>query len=187
MEDGILRTLKYAILGLISRKEMSGYDIAREFNAELANFWHAKHSQIYPELKKLTEEGLIEFDVKISGEVLEKKVYRLTPDGAAAFREWLVKDEELEPTPKDVFRLRMYFSNGMQAAECKKLIKAHLARRLRKLAYLIKCSEPYQEAVPNFHSDRFGDYIVLEGAIMRERSSIDWLEECLRLIDSVQA
>ncbi len=32
---------------------MTGYDIGKEFNYELAEFWHAKHSQIYTELKKL--------------------------------------------------------------------------------------------------------------------------------------
>ena len=49
-----MRTLKYAILGLINREPMSGYDITREFNNnDLANFWYAKHSQVYPELARL--------------------------------------------------------------------------------------------------------------------------------------
>ena len=35
-----MRTLKYAILGLISRMPMTGYDITGEFNNnQLANFW----------------------------------------------------------------------------------------------------------------------------------------------------
>ena len=66
-----MRTLKYAILGLLSREDMTGYDIAKIFNAELANFWNAKHSQIYPELKRLTEEGLVTFHVVVAGDVLE--------------------------------------------------------------------------------------------------------------------
>ena len=53
-----MRTLKYAILGLIRRGPVTGYDIAREFRSQaLSNFWHAKHSQIYPELKKLLEKA----------------------------------------------------------------------------------------------------------------------------------
>ncbi len=48
-----MRTLKYAILGLLNRNPMTGYDIVKEFNFQLAEFWNAKHSQIYPELKKI--------------------------------------------------------------------------------------------------------------------------------------
>lgn len=66
-------TLKYAILGLLNRKPMTGYDLSKEFNFQLNEFWSAKHSQIYPELKKLTNEDLIVHEVEISGDVLEKK------------------------------------------------------------------------------------------------------------------
>ena len=55
-----MRTLKYAILGLINREPMTGYDITREFNSNnLANFWYAKHSQVYPELSRLFTRWMI--------------------------------------------------------------------------------------------------------------------------------
>lgn len=44
--------LKYAILGLLNQKEMTGYDLMKQFESTLCEFWSAKHSQIYPELKK---------------------------------------------------------------------------------------------------------------------------------------
>lgn len=47
-------TLKYAILGLLNRNEMTGYELSKEFETTLFEFWNAKHSQIYPELKSLT-------------------------------------------------------------------------------------------------------------------------------------
>lgn len=79
-----MRTLKYAILGLINREPMTGYDITREFNSNnLANFWYAKHSQVYPELGRLMDEKLVTCEVVIQGEKLEKKLYSITPDGRA--------------------------------------------------------------------------------------------------------
>ena len=57
-----MRVLKYAILGLLNQKSMSGYELSSEFESALNEFWNAKHSQIYPELKKLTEEGMITFE-----------------------------------------------------------------------------------------------------------------------------
>ena len=66
-------TLRYAILGLLNRRDMSGYDLTKEFETTLAEFWGAKHSQIYPELKALADEGLIAYQIEISGTVLEKR------------------------------------------------------------------------------------------------------------------
>ena len=72
-------TLRYAILGLLNRKAMTGYDLSKEFQTSLAEFWHAKHSQIYPELKSLAEDGLITFQTEITGTVLEKKHCKYIP------------------------------------------------------------------------------------------------------------
>lgn len=123
-----MRTLKYAILGLINREPMTGYDITREFNSNnLANFWYAKHSQVYPELSRLMEEKLVTCEVVIQGEKLEKKLYSITEAGKQQLQEWLMKDEPLEATPKDVFRLRMYFSDFMTPEQ----LKTHLTNQCR--------------------------------------------------------
>ena len=61
-----MRTLKYAILGMLAQKPMTGYDLMQEFESTLNEFWSANHSQIYPELKKLTNEGSITYTMKQS-------------------------------------------------------------------------------------------------------------------------
>lgn len=180
--EAVMRTLKYAILGLVNRRPMTGYDIAREFKEkELSNFWSAKHSQIYPELRKLVEEGMLEFDVEISGEVLEKKVYRLTEKGRQEFMEWLLRDETMEPTFKDKFRLRMYFTECMPAEDAVALLQSQLVQRQEKLTYLQQAQVKHPE-VPDYGSEHFGDYLVLRGAILREQAYVDWLEEAIRAV-----
>lgn len=104
-----MRVLKYAILGLLNQKSMSGYELSSEFESALNEFWNAKHSQIYPELRKLTEEGMITFETAITGNVLEKKIYTITEAGKKSFRKWLAEDQPISPTPKDTFRLRVFF------------------------------------------------------------------------------
>lgn len=177
-----MRTLKYAILGLINREPMTGYDITREFNSnKLANFWYAKHSQVYPELSRLMEENLVTCEVVIQGEKLEKKLYSITESGREQLQEWLMKDEPLEATPKDVFRLRMYFSDFMTPEQ----LKIHLTNQLHK--HVLKeqhladmMMHDYNNTAPTIGTKEFGDFMVLEGAIMREKSYIDWLEDCLK-------
>lgn len=173
-----MRTLKFAILGLLNRRPMTGYDIGKEFNFQLAEFWSAKHSQIYPELKKLVDEGLIIFDIEISGDVLEKKLYSITEKGKKEFLTWLAKDQPMEATPKNIFRLRMYFSNNLDISTRITLLEHQLEQHNDRLEFLYSQIERYA-SVPPINSDDFGDYIVLESAIIREKGSIEWLNKCI--------
>lgn len=174
-----MRTLKYAILGLLNRKPMTGYDIGKEFNFQLAEFWSAKHSQIYPELKKLVTEGLIVFDIEISGDILEKKLYSITEKGRKEFLTWLAKDQPMEPTPKNIFRLRMYFSNNLDVNTRITLLEHQLEQHTDRLAFLNSQIARYED-VPPISSNDFGDYIVLESAIIREKGAIEWLSNCIK-------
>lgn len=173
-----MRNLKYALLGLLSQQPMTGYDIAKEFNKELSEFWYAKHSQIYPELKRLIEEGLLSYEIKISGEVLEKKLYSITDSGKAVFLEWMLKTEPMEATPKDIFRLRMYFSSSIAPCHRISLIKNELRQHEERLSFLRNTMNKYLKT-PNPYDKSFGDFLVLDGAILREEASVQWLKNCL--------
>ena len=173
-----MRVLKYAMLGLLNRHTMTGYDIAKEFNYELAEFWHAKHSQIYTELKKLHEEGLVTYDIEISGDILEKKQYTITAAGRVDLLQWLHRDELIGKTAKDVFRVRMYFSNFLDLASRIKLLESQKMQHIKRINGLKKTFEKYPE-VPSPDTDRFGDYIILESAIMREQGLIEWIDKCI--------
>ena len=177
-----MRTLKYVIMGLLNQTGMSGYDIAAQLNGALKEFWSANHSQIYPELKKLSDEGLVEYSVEISGSVLERKVYSLTDAGRKEFLDWLNREEPMMPTPKDVFRLRLFFANEMLPGSCTSLLKHELEQHRLRLANLKYMNERF-DGVPEQTSPKFGDYLVLLGAIMREETSCAWLEKCLDIVN----
>ena len=58
-----MTTLGYAILGLLSREELSGYDLTGRMKGRVGYFWSARHSQIYPELARLEEGGYVTHSV----------------------------------------------------------------------------------------------------------------------------
>ena len=103
--------LKYAILGLLNQKELTGYDLMKQFESTLCEFWSAKHSQIYPELKKLTDEGSIAYKTEPSENGSEKKLYHITDAGRTDFMDWLSSETKTQPTPKDISRLKIFFCN----------------------------------------------------------------------------
>ena len=175
-----MRTLKYAILGLLDQQPMSGYDLSAQFGEALNEFWSAKHSQIYPELRHLLEEGLIECHVEISGKVLERKVYSLTEAGRQDFLAWLTTKDDIAPTPKDIFRLRMFFSSRLTSSQRAELIEHELSQHELRLSKL-KQKLDSMESVPAENDPAFGDRLVLRGAVLREEASCRWLNECLAL------
>lgn len=179
-----MRTLKYAILGLINRKPLTGYDMMKEFNSGLVDFWYTNHSQIYLELKKLTDEGLVSYETIIQGEKLEKKLYTITEKGKISLQKWLVKDEPLEHTPKDIFRLKAYFCDEIPNETLLAQFQSALIKHSERSEYLKNAMKELlnKKDVSKVSSPEFGDYIVLNGAIMRENAYIDWLEDCLEKI-----
>ncbi len=68
--------LKYIILGLLAHRELAGYDIKKLFEEELGDFWYSNHSQIYPELRHMEDDGLISSRTELVGKKLEKKFCR---------------------------------------------------------------------------------------------------------------
>lgn len=179
-----MRTLKYAILGLLMQSPMTGYDIYKAFGPGLGSFWSAKHSQIYPELKRLTEEGLVRFTTVIQGEKMEKKVYEITERGKEDFLQWLSLDPPLEPTAKDVFRLRSYYSQWLPEETYLELIRQQIIKHTQKLDFLLKRKRDYYESVDpvSLTGEARGDYLVLTGAIIRENAYLDWLKWSQELV-----
>ena len=178
-----MRILKYAILGLLNHKSMSGYELSAEFESALNEFWRAKHSQIYPELKKLTEEGMITYVTAITGNVLEKKIYTITDEGRKSFLKWLAEDQPIVPTPKDPFRLRVFFISELPVERRIELLENQLTQHRLRKTYLEKQMEKFNR-VPDSNSKDFGDYLVLTGAIMRQDMLCEWLEKCIMLTEN---
>lgn len=176
-------TLKYAILGLLNRQNMTGYEMAKEFESTLFEFWTAKHSQIYPELKHLTEKGLVEFKVEISGTVLEKKVYSITEEGRREFREWEEKLYPMQPAPKDEFRLQLFYSGSISPEFRLRLLKDQLCQHEERLEHLRRNLGKFS-TIPPEKEEEFTDYLVLRGAVVREEGTCQWLKECIDLCEN---
>lgn len=97
-------SLRHGLLDLLAGEGMSGYDLARFFSVSLANVWPAQHSQIYPELAKLTAEGLI---AQTGGGPRGRKVYQTTEAGLEALRSWL-RDAPPDYSIKNEAQLRVF-------------------------------------------------------------------------------
>ena len=87
-------SLRIAALGLLAQEPGSGYDLLKQFEKSMANVWPATQSQLYGELNKLADAGLIEVsDIGPRG----RKEYRITEAGRAELRRWVANPEDDPP------------------------------------------------------------------------------------------
>jgi PadR family transcriptional regulator AphA len=85
-----LLSLRHALIGLLAVQPATGYELAQKFDVSLGTAWHASHSQIYPELARLLEAGLIE----VVGEgARNSRTYAVTEAGRDELRRWLLEGE----------------------------------------------------------------------------------------------
>ena len=99
---------KYAILGMLSIRPMSGYDIKKQVEETISNFWTESYGQIYPMLKSLIAEKLVTKTVEKGAGKPDRHVYALTGPGRKGLRRWLHEGS----TPKVVrneFLLKLFF------------------------------------------------------------------------------
>jgi len=106
-----LTTTECAVLGLLTRRAMSGYDLKRAIETSVGYFWAPAKSQIYAVLPRLVEAGYATSRKVAQSQRPDKQVYRITRRGRAAFREW-VEETPTPPEPnRNLLLLKLYFGD----------------------------------------------------------------------------
>jgi DNA-binding PadR family transcriptional regulator len=136
-------SLRMAALGLLARQPGSGYDLLREFEKSMANVWPATQSQLYGELNKLADAGLIEVtDIGPRG----RKEYRITQAGRAELQRWVMSPED-DPPFRDASLLRVFLLGEIEPEQARRHMVAvaeHAdseVKRLEALSDSIDCAD----------------------------------------------
>lgn len=125
-------SLRHALLALLSAQPMTGYDVTKQFDGSVGYMWQAPHSQIYPELRRMEEAGLVEAEEIPRGERALKRRYSLTDDGFAELQRWLREPATYAPE-RDVARLRTAYLEFADGDSARRFFRAHLEHHERWL------------------------------------------------------
>jgi DNA-binding PadR family transcriptional regulator len=128
-----LTSVGKVILGLLHERPRSGYEIKSFVDRSTRFFWAASYGQIYPELRRLEEAGLVEGASEPRGG-RARRVFRATAAGRRALREWLT-GPELAYELRDEGLLKLFFADALSDEEALALVRdlrrQRAARRLR--------------------------------------------------------
>ena len=122
---------RYAILGALTIRPMSGYDLRQFFASSVSHFWQESYGQIYPMLKALDSGGFVSQLKKPRGQ--RRIVYQITPRGRAALAAWL--SEPVDPAPgRTEILLKLFFIREAPPKTAKKLLASYREKQEQLLA-----------------------------------------------------
>jgi DNA-binding PadR family transcriptional regulator len=166
------------ILGLLANKPRSGYDIKAVVDRSTRFFWAASYGQIYPELRRLEEDGLIEGEDAPSGG-RSRRVYTLTDAGRQALVDWLL-GSTVTIELRDESLLRLFFADALPREQALMLLEGRKRGHEQYLEVLRAI-----DAIPGTDPD-FVD-LVLRWGIEFNEWGVSWCERQLKRLRAKKA
>ena len=169
-ETVALTATECAVLGLITKGERSGYDLAKKAERSVGYVWAPARSQIYAVLPRLVSQGLATSRKVRQSSRPDKHVYRITQKGREALRDWLEHSEDSEST----FLLRVFFGDQMS----KQALVALIERRRDLARATLAEFREIERRGTDFHPN-----LTLRWGLAHHRALIRWADEILRELD----
>jgi PadR family transcriptional regulator AphA len=160
------------VLGLLSLGPRSGYDIKTVVDRSTRFFWAASYGQIYPELRRLESEGLIEGEDAPKGG-RSRRVYKITKAGRDALREWLL-GSTVTIEYRDESLLRLFFADALPRDEALMLLEGRKKGHEQYLEVLHAIA-----ALPGGKDPDFVDLVLRWGIEFNEWGA-QWCEKHLK-------
>lgn len=179
-------SLKHGLLGLLTIRKSSGYDLSKLFQESLSFFWVANQSQIYRELDKMEEIGWVVSSKVEQDARPNKRVYGITQEGNKELIRWLKEDNAGDlAVVRNPLLMKVFFSGKVDREYAIALLKNY-----RKL-----CEEARAEIAAEVAG--IGDVeetaakpaywlYATEYSIKHYDFQIDWIDETVRRLESLQ-
>lgn len=178
-------SLKHAILGFLSYKSLSGYDLKKAFDKSVRHFWPANQSQIYRTLSQMTDEGFIEKEVIEREDRLDMKIYSITEAGRIELHDWLATPLPERET-REPFLIQVFFGGRLSDDELLNLL--HHEKRAAEEG-LLAYDAVYQAATAQSGSVNdprafFLNMLTLEYGIKSNQALLEWLDSAIEHIET---
>ncbi|MGW1543013.1 PadR family transcriptional regulator [Streptomyces sp. NPDC002309] len=179
--------LRNAVMAALLEGEASGYDLAKGFDASVANFWMATPQQLYRELERMESEGLVAARLVEQERRPNKRLFSLTEAGLAAVRAYVA-----EPPARPI-AIRDELLVKVQCADVGDLdaVRAAISERQEWAAAKLARYERTRERMLDgrtedeyfARSERIGPYLTLLRGMSFERENLRWGELALRRLE----
>jgi PadR family transcriptional regulator AphA len=174
-------SLQNAILVLLETEEGSGYDLLKRFQGRMGYFWNASHQQIYQQLKKMNEQGLIQCQLEKQQAKPDRKVYTLTDDGRQSLLDWM--HSPIKPSKiNDALLLKLYAGHMVESVVIATEISLQRVHHQKMLDTFLGFEQEYLQLSDDKKAPYKLPYITLRRGILGEQAWLTWADEVAVLL-----
>ncbi|MFD5537253.1 PadR family transcriptional regulator [Streptomyces sp. NPDC127079] len=176
--------LRNAVMAALLEGEASGYDLAKGFDATVANFWTATPQQLYRELERMEAEGLVTARVVEQERRPNKRLFALTAAGRAAVRAYTAEPLTRPAAVRDELLVKVQCADAGDLAAVRAAVAERMAWATAKLARYERIRQRLlagrSEEAFFAEAERVGPYLTLLRGMAFERENLQWGDLALR-------
>ncbi|MEI6241900.1 MAG: PadR family transcriptional regulator [Chlamydiota bacterium] len=169
---------KFVILGLLTLKPLSGYDIKKLIDKTISHFWSESNGQLYPTLKFLVKENFIQFEQKEQKGKKVSHLYSITKTGRTALENWLEETTERKNLHRDEDLLKLFFGKNTSPSACIELLTKREQRIKEKLEKYLSLQKELEALTQSPHHLYWN--LNLNNGICDAEAQLRWCQESIQ-------
>jgi DNA-binding PadR family transcriptional regulator len=167
----------YAVLGMLTFGELSGYDLGKLIDRSISRFgFQPAKSQVYAALRRLVGLGWATDRAVAQQDRPDKRLYRITPEGEKALRQWLESPVVEPEVVRSPFLLKVFFGALIPAETLLAQMKEAHRRAIEELESL---EEVQREIAGSGRTDLRFPGLVVQFGLAHNRASVGWTGDML--------
>ncbi|CAH0527216.1 PadR family transcriptional regulator [Vibrio hippocampi] len=177
-------SLPHVILTVLSTRDATGYDITKEFSANIGYFWKASHQQVYRELNKMASSEWVTCTLEPQEGKPDRKVYAITDAGRVALSQWF-EQATVHPTVRDEFAAKLAACAVQPSAAFRIQLEALIEESKRLVAHYKEIEAAYYATPNTLTKPQRLERLTLRRNIFSRQAWIDWAEESLAELEAI--
>ncbi|MEG1027353.1 MAG: PadR family transcriptional regulator [Oscillospiraceae bacterium] len=172
-------SLRHEILGILSYRNLTGYELTKFINSDGLFFWNAQQSQVYREISKLEKEANSE-------STESKKVFEVTDAGMEELKNWIeTNDIQASLEIKNPLVMKMFFANRGDLDGLIIQVEKYKSECKRMLAEIAISKNDILEMAENKMDSVFFTLNSYYG-VGFYNFSIEWADKCLKILNKLK-
>jgi DNA-binding PadR family transcriptional regulator len=165
-------SIKHALLALLYRQPMHGYELSKNLAITLKSDWDVKPGHIASTLSRLEQANLIAYQMEEADAAPDRKVFRLTESGMRELTDWYLTPEIREYRMGDTFYIKLVFSLISGPVPPEQVLIAQKRELFQELHKVMRLREQIDAETD------LPLLLLLETAVLHLEADVRWIEMC---------
>ncbi len=174
-----MTTIHYAILGLLSEKPMTGYDLKKKMQDSLYMYWSGNNNQIYKALLQLSSNDFLKSEIQHQDGAPSKKICFITDKGRAELQEWIYSTQPEVPEFRKPFLIQMAFAGKLKPAQIEELLLKYKDELNSQLIMQQEKQRRIKDTKNHTKQEKFMENMIFDNIFKFYKSELEWTQKVL--------